>query len=145
MPLQLVIGGVGTGCIYALVGLGFTLVYRGIRMVNFAQGQVFMAGTFLGLFLVQTLGLSAIPLLIAVPVISFAAGWLLERLVFRRLFHTHEGVGVGAIGVGVMIENTMRALYPEALPFPKIFGVGVYRFIPGVLFQKTFLWIVVIT
>jgi branched-chain amino acid transport system permease protein len=46
---QILIGGLGTGCIYALVGLGFTLVYRTMAMVNFAQGQVFMAGTFLGL------------------------------------------------------------------------------------------------
>ncbi|HET6607863.1 MAG TPA: branched-chain amino acid ABC transporter permease [Rhodopila sp.] len=145
MPPQLLIGGLGTGCIYALVGLGFTLVYRGIRMVNFAQGQVFMAGTFLGLFLVQRLGLSAIPLLIAVPVISFATGWLLERAIFRHLFHSHEVFVVGAIGLGVMIENAIRAAFPEPLPFPKIFGSGVYRFIPGVLFQKTYLWIVVIT
>jgi branched-chain amino acid transport system permease protein len=142
---QLLIGGLGTGCIYALVGLGFTLVYRGLAMVNFAQGQVFMAGTFLGLYLARDLGVPAIPLLILVPVISFAAGALLERLVFRRLYHNHEVFVVGAIGLGVMIENTARALYPEPLPFPKLFGTGVYRFIPGVLFQKTYLWIVVIT
>lgn len=142
---QLLIGGLGTGCIYALVGLGFTLVYRGIRMVNFAQGQVFMAGTFLGLYLVRDFGASAVPLLVLVPVISFAAGTLLERLVFRRLYHSHEVFVVGAIGLGVMIENTMRALYPEPLPFPKVFGAGVYRFIPGVVFQKTYLWILVVT
>jgi branched-chain amino acid transport system permease protein len=52
---------------------------------------------------------------------------------------------VGAIGLGVMIENSVRAAFPEPLPFPKIFGTGVYRFIPGVLFQKTYLWIVVVT
>jgi branched-chain amino acid transport system permease protein len=142
---QLLIGGLGTGCIYALVGLGFTLVYRGMAMVNFAQGQVFMAGTFLGLYLARDLGVPAIPLLILVPLISFVAGALLERLVFRRLYHNHEVFVVGAIGLGVMIENTVRAAFPEPLPFPKIFGSGVYRFIPGVLFQKTYLWIVVIT
>lgn len=142
---QLLIGGLGTGCIYALVGLGFTLVYRGMAMVNFAQGQVFMAGTFLGLFLARDLGLSAVPVLILVPLISFAAGAALERLVFRHLYHNHEVFVVGAIGLGVIIENSVRAAFPEPLPFPKIFGIGVYRFIPGVLFQKTYLWIAVIT
>lgn len=142
---QLLIGGLGTGCIYALVGLGFTLVYRGMAMVNFAQGQVFMAGTFLGLYLARDLEIPAIPLLILVPAISFVAGALLEKLVFRRLYHSHEVFVVGAIGLGVMIENFVRALFPEPLPFPKIFGSGVYRFIPGVLFQKTYLWIVFIT
>jgi branched-chain amino acid transport system permease protein len=142
---QLLIGGLGTGCIYALVGLGFTLVYRGMAMVNFAQGQVFMAGTFLGLYLARDVGVPAIPLLILVPLISFAAGALLERVVFRHLYHSHEVFVVGAIGLGVMIENSVRAAFPEPLPFPKIFGTGVYRFIPGVLFQKTYLWIVVVT
>jgi branched-chain amino acid transport system permease protein len=142
---QILIGGLGTGCIYALVGLGFTLVYRTMAMVNFAQGQVFMAGTFLGLYAARDLGMPAIPLLLLVAACSFVVGTLLERLVFRRLYHSHEVFVVGAIGLGVMIENGFRALFPEPLPFPKIFGTGVYRFIPGVLFQKTYLWILVVT
>ena len=95
--------------------------------------------------LARDLGVPALPLLILVPVISFVAGVLLERLVFRHLYHSHEVFVVGAIGLGVMIENFVRALVPEPLPFPEIFGTGVYRFIPGVVFQKTYLWIVVIT
>lgn len=142
---QILIGGLGTGCIYALVGLGFTLVYRTMAMVNFAQGQVFMAGTFLGLYAARDLGIPAIPLLLLVAACSFVVGVALERFVFRRLYHSHEVFVVGAIGLGVMIENGIRALFPEPLPFPKIFGAGVYRFIPGVLFQKTYLWILVVT
>jgi branched-chain amino acid transport system permease protein len=142
---QLLIGGLGTGCIYALVGLGFTLVYRTLSMVNFAQGQVFMLGTFLGLYGAHDLGLSAVPLLLLVAAISFVAGVLVERVVFRRLYHSHEVFVVGAIGLGVMLENGVRAAYPEPLPFPKIFGLGVYRWIPGVLFQKTYLWILLVT
>ena len=116
---QLLVGGLGTGCIYALVGLGFTLVYRTMRMVNFAQGQVFMAGTFLGLFGAQQFGLPALPLLLLVAVISFAVGMVLERVVFRRLYASHEVFVVGAIGLGVMIENGFRIFFPEPLPFPK--------------------------
>ncbi len=141
---QLIAGGLGTGCIYALVGLGFTLVYRTLRMVNFAQGQVFMAGTFLGLFAARQWGLPAVPVLLLVFVVAFAAGMLLERLVFRRLYASHEVFVVGAIGLGVMIENGFRILYPEPLPFPKLFGIGVYR-LDGVIVQKTYLWIALIT
>ncbi len=144
MLAQLLVGGLGTGCIYALVGLGFTLVYRTLRMVNFAQGQVFMAGTFLGLFGAQQFGLPALPLLLLVAVISFAVGMLLERVVFRRLYASHEVFVVGAIGLGVMIENGFRIVYPEPLPFPKIFGAGVYH-LHGAVFQKTYLWILIIT
>lgn len=144
MFAQLIAGGLGTGCIYALVGLGFTLVYRTLRMVNFAQGQVFMAGTFLGLFAAQRAGLPAVPLLLFVAVAAFLGGMVLERVVFRRLYHSHEVFVVGAIGLGVMIENGLRIFFPEPLPFPKLFGVGVYR-LHGAIFQKTYLWIVVIT
>ena len=144
MLTQLLVGGLGTGCIYALVGLGFTLVYRTMRMVNFAQGQVFMAGTFLGLLGAQQFGLPALPLLLLVAVISFAVGMLLERVVFRRLYASHEVFVVGAIGLGVMIENGFRIVYPEPLPFPKIFGAGVYH-LHGAVFQKTYLWILIIT
>jgi len=141
---QLLVGGLGTGCIYALVGLGFTLVYRTLSMVNFAQGQIFMAGTFLGLVAAQRLGLSAVPLLLLVAAVSFAAGVLLERLVFRRLYASHEAFVVGAVGLGVMMENGFRMAYPEPLAFPKLFGVGVYH-VQGVLLQRTYVWIVVIT
>ncbi len=144
MLAQLLVGGLGTGCIYALVGLGFTLVYRTLSMVNFAQGQIFMAGTFLGLVAAQRLGLSAVPLLLLVATVSFAAGVLLERLVFRRLYASHEAFVVGAVGLGVMMENGFRMAYPEPLAFPKLFGVGVYHF-QSVLLQRTYVWIVVIT
>ncbi len=144
MLAQLLVGGLGTGCIYALVGLGFTLVYRTLSMVNFAQGQIFMAGTFLGLVAAQRLGLSAVPLLLLVAAVSFAAGVLLERLVFRRLYASHEAFVVGAVGLGVMMENGFRMAYPEPLAFPKLFGVGVYH-VQGVLLQRTYVWIVVIT
>ena len=144
MLAQLLVGGLGTGCIYALVGLGFTLVYRTLSMVNFAQGQIFMAGTFLGLVAAQRLGLSAVPLLLLVAAVSFAAGVLLERLVFRRLYASHEACVVGAVGLGVMMENGFRMAYPEPLAFPKLFGVGVYH-VQGVLLQRTYVWIVVIT
>lgn len=144
MLTQLLVGGLGTGCIYALVGLGFTLVYRTLRMVNFAQGQVFMAGTFLGLLGAQRFGLPALALLPLVAVVSFAIGVVLERVVFRRLYASHEVFIVGAIGLGVMIENGLRMVYPEPLPFPKIFGVGVYH-LSGAVFQKTYLWILIVT
>ena len=144
MFAQLIAGGLGTGCIYALVGLGFTLVYRTLRMVNFAQGQIFMAGTFLGLLAAQGCGVPALPLLLFVAVVAFLAGMLLERVIFRRLYHSHEVFVVGAIGLGVMIENGLRIFFPEPLPFPKLFGFGVYH-VHGAIFQKTYLWIVVIT
>ena len=51
---------------------------------------------------------------------------------------------VGAIGLGVAMENGFRIVYPEPLAFPKLFGVGVYH-LHGVLLQRSYVWIIAIT
>ena len=137
---QLLVGGLATGSVYAVVGLGFTLVYRTMRMVNFAQGHVFMAGTFLGLVIAQYTKLPAPALLVVVGIVAFGAGYLLERVVFRRLYHNHEVFIVGSIGLGIVLMNGVRLFFPEPVPFPKVFGDAVIEF-GAVRFQETYLWV----
>lgn len=141
MLAQIVIGGFATGCIYAIVGLGFTLVYRTLRMVNFAQGQVFMAGAFLGLTIAQRVALPAPILLVAVGAAAFAVGMILERIVFRRLYHNHEVFIVGSIGLGIVLMNTVRVFFPEPVPFPKVFGSRVIE-LGTARVQEANLWVV---
>jgi len=141
---QLLIGGLATGCIYAVVGLGFTLVYRTLRMVNFAQGQVFMVGAFLGLSIAQRVHLPVLPLLFVVGAVAFALGMVLERLVFRRLYHNHEVFVVGSIGLGIVLTNAVRVFFPEPVPFPKVFGSHVVQ-IGTARFQEAYFWVVVST
>lgn len=141
MLAQILIGGIATGCIYAIVGLGFTLVYRTMRMVNFAQGQVFMAGTFLGLVIANRFELPAVPLIIVVGAVAFIIGLVVERLVFRRLYHNHEVFVVGSIGLGIVLTNSIRVLFPEPVPFPKVFGTGIVT-VGGAFFQTSYLWVV---
>ena len=144
MLAQILVGGIATGCIYAIVGLGFTLVYRSMRMVNFAQGQVFMAGTFLGLAIANHFALPAAPLIIVVGAIAFLIGLILEKLVFRRLYHNHEVFVVGSIGLGIVLTNAVRILFPEPVPFPKVFGTGILTF-GGAFVQVAYLWVVALT
>jgi branched-chain amino acid transport system permease protein len=144
MLWQIVVGGVATGCIYAVVGLGFTLVYRTLRMVNFAQGHVFMAGTFLGLILATRYGLPALPLLVAVALGAFVVGTLLDRWVFRRLYHDHVVFVVGTIGLGIVLQNTVRLFFSEPVPFPKVFGDRVLT-LASARFQVSYVWVVVLT
>jgi branched-chain amino acid transport system permease protein len=141
MFAQIVIGGFATGCIYAVVGLGFTLVYRTLKMVNFAQGHVFMAGTFLGLAIAQRVPLPGPLLLLAVGAVAFVLGMVLERLVFRRLYHNHEVFIVGSIGLGIVLMNGVRVFYPEPVPFPKVFGSDVVA-IGSARVQEASLWVV---
>lgn len=141
MFAQIVIGGFATGCIYAVVGLGFTLVYRTLRMVNFAQGQVFMAGAFLGLLIAQRLPVPVPILLLAVGAVAFVVGVLLERFIFRRLYHNHEVFIVGSIGLGIVLMNGVRVFFPEPVPFPKVFGDNVIE-LGTARFQQANLWVV---
>jgi branched-chain amino acid transport system permease protein len=144
MFAQLVIGGFATGCIYAVVGLGFTLVYRTLKMVNFAQGHVFMAGTFLGLVIAERVHLPALPLLLVVGIVAFFLGMVLERFVFRRLYHNHEVFIVGSIGLGIVLMNGVRVFFPEPVPFPKVFGSEVVQ-IGTARFQEAYIWVVAAT
>ena len=144
MLWQIVVGGVATGCIYAVVGLGFTLVYRTLRMVNFAQGHVFMAGTFLGLILATRWRLPSAVLLLLVAVVAFAIGMVLDRWVFRRLYHDHVVFVVGTIGLGIVLQNTVRLFFPEPVPFPKVFGEQVIT-LGTARFQESYAWVVILT
>jgi len=138
---QLLVLGLAVGCIYALVALGFTLIYRALRMVNFAQGQVFMLGAFIGLALAQTWGLNPLILLAVVSVLTFGLGMVAERVIYRRLRHNHESFVVGAIGFGVALENTVRLFFPEPVRFPRVFGVGVVDIL-GARVNINYVWIV---
>ena len=122
--------------------LGFTLVYRTMRMVNFAQGHVFMAGTFLGLVIAERVSnCPALPLIVVVGAVAFLIGIVLERLVFRRLYHNHEVFVVGSIGLGIVLTNGVRILFPEPVPFPKVFGTKSSRSATR-SFQDAYLWVV---
>jgi branched-chain amino acid transport system permease protein len=141
MLTQILVGGIASGCIYAIVGLGFTLVYRTLKMVNFAQGHVFMAGTFLGLAIANKFSLPAVPLLLAVMIVAFLIGVVLERLIFRKLYHNHDVFIVGSIGLGIALMNTVRLFFPEPIPFPKVFGEQIVK-LGDAQFQEAYLWVI---
>ena len=111
--MQLVISGVALGCIYALIALGFVLIYKATETVNFAQGELMMLGAFGGLVLMRSLGLSfwfAAPLAV---VAMMALGVALERLVIRPILGQPQftivmltiGVGYVARGLVTMIPQ----------------------------------------
>jgi branched-chain amino acid transport system permease protein len=141
MLMQIIVGGIASGCIYAIVGLGFTLVYRTLKMVNFAQGHVFMAGTFLGLTIANRFSLPAVPLLLVVMIVAFLVGVVLERLIFRKLYHNHDVFIVGSIGLGIALMNTVRLFFPEPIPFPKVFGERIVK-LGDAQFQEAYLWVI---
>lgn len=114
MFVQQLINGITVGGIYALIALGYTMVYGILKIVNFAHGDVFMIGSFLGLILAQTLGL---PIWIAYPVAMIATavvGVLIERVCYRPI-RTHGAdalaILISALGVSIFLENFAQLVW----------------------------------
>lgn len=118
----LVFAGLAQGSIYALIALGYTLVYGILLMINFAHGEVYMAGAFTAVFLAEYL--YAIGLLDANPVLGIIAmillaasvstiiAILLERIAYRPLRNAPRLVPlITAIGASFALQYTFRGLY----------------------------------
>jgi branched-chain amino acid transport system permease protein len=128
--------GVVLGATYALIALGYTMVYGIIQLINFAHGDIFMLGAFGGLFVynrmpssIQQHNLIALPICLIVGIIwSVIAALLMERFAYRPLRNAPRLAPlITAIGVSAMIEEGTRLWYPGAksdLNFPPLLPGG---------------------
>ena len=123
---DIIISGVARGAVYALIAMGYTLVYGILFMINFAHGEVFMMGAFSAFFLANTLdsrGLFGITLnedpIISIAIlflfamfISSVTAVLLERIAYRRLRGAPRLVPlITAIGASLFLQYTARGMY----------------------------------
>ncbi|NLY79697.1 MAG: branched-chain amino acid ABC transporter permease [Lysinibacillus sp.] len=118
--LQQLINGISLGSIYALIALGYTMVYGIIKLINFAHGDVFMLGAFIGFFAITRWEMGFLPALIIAMVLCSMIGVIIERVAYKRLRNaTRIAALTTAIGVSFLIEYTMiffRGATPEAYP-----------------------------
>jgi branched-chain amino acid transport system permease protein len=117
---QQILGGLTTGFIYALLALGFSLVYQSMRLINFAQGDLFMAGAFIGYLLAVKVHLPFLPVLVLTVTLCFFLGLAIERLTLAPRSRTASGVNlmIRTIGVSVFLQGSTLLL----------FGTEEYRF-----------------
>jgi len=78
--IDLVIIGLSTGMVYALVALGISLIYSGLDIVHFAHGEIYMLGAFIGLMLFKHLGVGYVPTLLLAVVLTGMVGVFIERV-----------------------------------------------------------------
>jgi branched-chain amino acid transport system permease protein len=131
----LTVDGLTSGSIYALIALGYTLVYGVMRLINFAHSEVFMVGTFAALFAANAIGVSQPPgllafaglllvLLLAAMAASGGTAVLLERIAYRPL--RKRGAGrlaalISAIGASLFLQELFALRYGRNnLAFPRI-------------------------
>lgn len=118
--LQQLINGISLGSIYALIALGYTMVYGIIKLINFAHGDVFMVGAFVGFYAVTSWKMGFFPALIIAMILCAILGVVIERLAYKRLRNsTRIAALITAIGVSLLIEYVtiyIRGAQPEAYP-----------------------------
>jgi branched-chain amino acid transport system permease protein len=126
---QQLINGVSLGSIYALIALGYTMVYGIIKLINFAHGDIYMVGAYVGFFACTFLKLSFFPALIMAMVVAGAFGMLIERLAYRPLRNAPKiAVLITAIGVSLLLEyGGMLLVTPQPRTFPAVFPSQMYN------------------
>jgi len=127
--LDLLLGGLTRGSIYALIALGYTMVYGIIGLINFAHGEVYMIGAFTALIVATVLTFLefhalAILLLasLAAVIYSSAYGYTIEKMAYKPLRHAPRlSPLISAIGMSIFLQNYVRlAQSSDYLPFPSL-------------------------
>ena len=119
--LQQLFNAAQLGAVYALIALGYTMVYGIIRLINFAHGDIFMLGGFIGLLI--AVRFTWMPLWVVMPLamlLTALVGVTIERVAYRRLRHAQRmSLVITALGVGIFLENFVRLVVgPETRQIP---------------------------
>src|SRR5690606_10860927 len=126
---QLIWNGLFVGSFYALVALGYSMVYGIIKLLNFAHGDIYMLGAFLSFVILGSatglLGMGSIPVLLLVLLITMlltgGIGVLIERIAYRPLRSSPRlAVLITAVGVSFTLEYGIRQIFG---PNPRVFPI----------------------
>ncbi|MDR3607697.1 MAG: branched-chain amino acid ABC transporter permease [Oligoflexia bacterium] len=131
--VQHLINGLSLGSIYALIALGYTMVFGILQLINFAHGEVYMLGAFIGMYSARALHLTdrpSIGALVVAMAISMAgtalAGFTIERLAYRPLRKSPRiNVLITAVGVSLFLQFSGQLLFgADPKVFPEIYHPG---------------------
>jgi len=129
---QQVINGLTLGSTYALIALGYTLIFGVLNIVNMAHGEIFMFGAFVGLVLATKFNLNIFLAMAGAMAFGAVLGYLLERMALRplrRRSSSHLAPLISTIGVAIFLESlALRIFGPQAQSFPPIFAGGLLDF-----------------
>ena len=130
-----VVSGLATGCVYALIALGFVLIFKATDVVNFAQGEFVMASGFISYTLLIRFGLPYWLVLFLTIALSGVMGVILERVVVRPIMDAPIfSIVIATIGASTVLRSSAGIVYGyDVLPLPTIFSkdpirVGVLNF-----------------
>ncbi len=120
--MQQLINGLSLGSIYALLALGYTMIYGIIKIIHFAHGDVYMLGAFFGYYTINVWHFNFIMALFGSMIFCALVGMLIEFVAYRSLRHSSRiAVLITAIGVSYFLENGMSVLFSgDTRDFPQV-------------------------
>lgn len=133
---QQLVNGLSLGSIYALIALGYTMVYGIIKLINFAHGDIMMVGAYSGWFAITALHLPFLPALLFSMVSCALLGVIIERIAYKPLRNASRIAAlITAIGVSLFLEyGGMLVLTAQVRTYPPVFPETMYV-VGGVYFK----------
>ena len=154
--IQTLISGLSLGSIYALIALGYTMVYGIAKMLNFAHGDVIMIGAYISFVVTSYMGLPAIVSVLAAAAVCTALGILIEGLAYKPLRQAGPlAVLITAIGVSYFLQNAAQLIWgatpknftsivsfqvPEALRAYNVSAVGIVTVVACLVIMAGLMW-----
>lgn len=146
--LQQLLNGLSLGSIYALIALGYTMVYGIIKLINFAHGDIYMLGAYIGFAVTTFFGLGFIPALIISMLLCALLGVIIEKVAYKPIRNsTRIAALITAISVSLFLEyGTMYFVKAETRTFPQVLTNNSFKiFNDSVVVNSVDLYIVIIT
>ncbi|ABO50248.1 amino acid/amide ABC transporter membrane protein 1, HAAT family [Desulforamulus reducens MI-1] len=127
---QQLLNGITLGATYALIALGYTMVYGIIQLINFAHGEIYMVGAFVGVLMVTVFQQGLAASLVAAMLTCMVIGVSIERIAYRPLRRsTRLAPLISAIGVSIFLQTLMTKLKgPQPVGFPHVIEDAIYKF-----------------
>ncbi|WP_202079317.1 branched-chain amino acid ABC transporter permease [Caldalkalibacillus salinus] len=139
--LQLLVGGFVIGGIYALVALGFVLIYKSSDAINFAQGEFLLVGAYVSLTLIATYNIPLLPAIIITLAFSALLGLAIERLILRPFIGEPViSMIMATIGLASLMAGVVHMIWgTELRVFPPLFSSDTVH-MGGVVISPVYLW-----
>lgn len=135
--IHVVVSGLATGSIYALMAISLVIIYNATRTLNFAQGEMLMISTFVGWAVYQRVRLPLLVVMLVAVVTGALLAWAIERAIIRHAISaTHFDVLIITLGLSLMLRSAAGVAWThDDFPFPSFFGdrpmaVGPVRLAP---------------
>ena len=127
--IQQMVNGISLGSIYALIALGYTMIYGIIKLINFAHCDVYMIGAYIGFAATTYANLGFFPALIISMVACSVLGMIIEKVAYKPLRNSSKiAVLITAIGMSLLLEYTMMFFVgAEVRSYPKVLSDASYN------------------